>query len=101
MLIFDADGFDWTEGNFEKCQKHGVSIDEIESFFSSDPDVYADPAHSINEQRLRAIGRTSSGRALFVAFTLRMDGGLQLIRPISARYMHQKESQHYERQKGA
>ena len=69
MLIFDADCFDRTEGNFEKCQKHGVSIDEIESFFSSDPDVYADPAHSINEQRLRAIGRTSSGRALFVAFT--------------------------------
>ena len=101
MLIFDADGFDWTEGNFGKCQKHGVSIDEIESFFSSGPDVYADPAHSINEQRLRAIGRTSSGRALFVAFTLRKDGGLQLIRPISARYMHQKEIQHYERQKGA
>ena len=101
MLIVDADGFDWDEGNLRKCRKHGVSMEEIEELFLNDPDTYADPAHSIEEQRLRAIGRTNEGRALFVVFTMRNSGGLRLIRPISARYMHDKEVQHYERQKGS
>ena len=31
-------GFDWDEGNKSKCQKHGVSIAEIEALFhKSDP----------------------------------------------------------------
>lgn len=25
-----ADGFDWDVGNFAKCQKHGLSVAEIE-----------------------------------------------------------------------
>jgi uncharacterized protein len=33
-----------------------------------------------------------------VAFTLRQRGGKMLIRPTSARYMHKKEVDHYERQ---
>ncbi len=26
-------GFDWDDGNIEKCQKHGVSLEEIEALF--------------------------------------------------------------------
>lgn len=26
-------GFNWDNGNSEKCQKHGVSIEEIEALF--------------------------------------------------------------------
>jgi hypothetical protein len=26
-------GFDWDEGNVAKCQKHGLSVEEIESLF--------------------------------------------------------------------
>lgn len=34
-----ADGFDWDAGNRDKCQKHGVSIAEIEAFLRGDPKV--------------------------------------------------------------
>jgi uncharacterized DUF497 family protein len=30
----ELDGFNWDSGNRTKCQKHGVSIAEIESVFS-------------------------------------------------------------------
>ena len=29
--------FEWDEGNWPKCGKHGVSKDEIEDIFESDP----------------------------------------------------------------
>lgn len=44
---FDRAGFDWDAGNWAKCQKHGVSIGEIEALFRSDTlDIEADDAHS-------------------------------------------------------
>jgi uncharacterized DUF497 family protein len=30
----EFDGFNWERGNREKCQKHGLSIAEIEDVFS-------------------------------------------------------------------
>ena len=90
-------GFDWDEGNRAKCQKHGVTIEEIESVFAGEPAIGPDAAHSAVETRFLAIGRASSGRHVFLAFTWRERDGVQLIRPISARYMHAKEVQHYER----
>ncbi|AZU04744.1 hypothetical protein X907_2229 [Glycocaulis alkaliphilus] len=51
------------------------------------------------EERLNAIGRNADGRYLFIVFTFRTRRGNTLIRPISARYMHRKEVDHYERQK--
>src|SRR5665811_1869930 len=50
------------------------------------------------EQRLRTIGKTAAGRAIFVVFTLRNRGGHIFIRPISARYMHGKEVKSYEKE---
>ena len=38
-----------------------------------------------------AIGMVGSGRHIFVVFTLRQHGSRTLLRPISARYMHQRE----------
>ena len=70
---------------------------EIEALFRAEPGVYADPDHSFAEQRLRAIGRTTGGRFILVAFTFREVEGATLIRPISARYMHLREIQRYER----
>ena len=89
-------GFDWDEGNLEKCQKHGVSIGEIEALLSSDPRVAPDLQHSAEEDRFIAVGRTAAGRPLFVAFMFRMKDGKQLVRPVSARYMHRKEIERYE-----
>lgn len=90
-------GFDWDEGNRAKCQKHGVSPAEVESLFARPLLIVPDDAHSRHETRLRAIGRTAEGRSIFLVFTVREKGGKRLIRPISARYMHRKEIENYEK----
>ena len=89
-------GFDWDAGNREKCGKHGVSVAEIESVFRGGAAVQPDLGHSDAEQRFKAIGRKSAGRHVFVVFAVRPRDSAQLIRPISARYMHRKEIDHYE-----
>ncbi len=40
------DGFDWDDGNSEKCQNHGVSCTEIEAMFLRDVWVAPDLEHS-------------------------------------------------------
>lgn len=87
-------GFDWDDGNWPKCAKHGLSKDEIESLFENAPAVHRDPEES--EQRMRAIGIGESGRYIFVVFALREIDGRTHIRPISARYMHEREIRRYE-----
>ena len=87
-------GFDWDEGNWPKCAKHGVSRAEIESVFEGRPAIQPDPA--TREPRLQAIGRAADGRFVFVVFTLREIEGKTLIRPVSARYMHEREIRRYE-----
>jgi uncharacterized DUF497 family protein len=89
-------GFDWDDGNWPKCGKHGVSLEEIEQVLLGNPAVMPDP-HP-DEPRLRAIGRTKAGRFVFLVFMLRQDDVQTLLRPISARFMHQKEIDHYENQ---
>jgi len=89
--------FDWDEANREKCQKHGVSIAEIEAVLRGSPQVAPDPAHSAHEDRFIGLGRNHEGRPIFVAFTFRVKHGRLAIRPITARYMHQQEVQSYEK----
>jgi len=91
-------GFEWDEGNRAKCQKHGVSIEEIEALLAGSPRIAPDLLHSAKEDRFLAVGRTAQGRALFVAFTFRRQGRRRLIRPVSARYMHRKESDAYDKE---
>jgi len=90
-------GFDWDDGNRLKCQKHGVTPEEIEAAFEGELYVAPDPKHSGSEQRSIAVGRTKAGRHLFVAFALRQRGNEIFARPISARYMHKKEIEAYEK----
>ncbi|MGH8227136.1 MAG: BrnT family toxin [Steroidobacteraceae bacterium] len=87
-------GFDWDGGNWPKCGKHGVSQAEIGEIFQGAPAVMPDP-HP-RESRLRAIGKTCTGRYVFLVYTVRPVSGRKLIRPISARYMHGAEVDHYE-----
>jgi uncharacterized protein len=87
------EGFDWDEGNRSKCAEHGVSVEEIEAVFQGRMMVSPDVAHSQDESRYRAVGKTPAGRAVFIVFTLRNEK----IRPLSARYMHAKEIQKYEK----
>lgn len=87
-------GFQWDRGNWPKCGKHGVSRDQIEQLFlQGELRVAPDSRHSTEaEKRYLGVGRVD-GRAVFVAFTIRDNH----IRPISARYMHDKEVKSFEK----
>lgn len=90
-------GFDWDEGNVDKnWDLHRVAFWEAEEMFFNEPLVIrTDPAHSDGESRFFALGRTDSGRLLFLSFTLRRS----TIRIISARDMTRRESYTYEHTK--
>jgi hypothetical protein len=92
----EFEGFDWDRGNREKCQKHGMTLADIESVFANPLVVLPDKDNPTGERRFRAIGRICGGRPAFIVFTMRFRVG-QLIRPISARFMHRKEVEAYER----
>lgn len=94
-MRIQVEGFDWDHGNRLKCQKHGISVAEIESFFHREILVAPDMKHSDKEERFLAIGVSSKGQPMLVVFTLRGKEETMLIRPISARYMHDKEVKQY------
>lgn len=88
-------GFNWDDGNARKNEKHGVSMAEAEQvFFNAPLLLLEDSAHSQQEPRLHALGKTDEGRNLHISFTLRQSG--TWIRVISARDMHRKERVIYE-----
>ena len=97
-IIDHYDGFDWDLGNRGKCQKHGLSFAAIEDLFTRPLAIIPDEDAPHKEPRFRAIGRTDGGRAVFIVFTLRCRDEGQFIRPISARYMHKKEIESYEKE---
>jgi uncharacterized protein len=102
-MILQFDGFDWDRGNRAKCQKHGLSIALIESLFARPLAIVPSAADSQVERRFCAVGQTGNGRRVFLVFTLRRKGDKhggdqQLIRPISARNMHKKEIESYEKE---
>ena len=90
-------GFEWDAGNARKNEKHDVSQSEAEQvFFDFRLLMVADPMHSVGEPRYHALGVTLDRRHLHITFTLRAEDSL--IRVISARDMHRKERQIYDRQ---
>src|SRR3990167_11352520 len=93
---FRFDGFDWDSSNFFHCQLHGVTISEIEEFFTQDLLYFEDERHSLDEKRWIAVGLNRKERYIFVAYTIRRKGSEILIRSISARYCHKKEIKIYE-----
>jgi uncharacterized DUF497 family protein len=102
LMTTGADGLEWDAGNSAKCQKHGLSIADIEYVVRHAATlIFADTKNSEQESRLIAIGKTEAGRFAFVAFTPRRQEALILLRPISARYMHRKEIKKYEKESAA
>jgi len=92
--IFDkCEGFQWDEGNSQKnWEKHKVIRMECEQVFFNKPYIISDDKkHSNKEKRWFALGRTDSGRTLFLVFTIRNN----LVRIISARDMNKKEREIY------
>jgi uncharacterized DUF497 family protein len=91
--IGDCVGFDWDESNSTKnWERHKVTPEEAEDVFFHDPLLMrGDRSHSLEEKRYRALGQTSRGRLLFIAFTVRR----KLVRVISARDMNRREAEGY------
>ncbi len=87
--------FEWDPANIDKSYtKHGITPKEAEEVFVSEGAfVVPDIAHSQKEARYIILGKTASGVRLFVVFTVRAN----TIRVISARKMHTKEVQKYEK----
>ena len=86
--------FDWDEDKaMSNLAKHQVSFDEATSVFD-DPLflTFADPGHSIQEQRFIIMGESAKGRLLVVAYTDRAN----IMRLISARPVTRKERKAYE-----
>ena len=76
------DGFDWDEGNEDKILLQGrATPDEVEEVFFNQPEVRR------TGDRYIAMGRTDSGRRLFVVFVRRE----ARIRPLSARELTDRE----------
>jgi uncharacterized DUF497 family protein len=86
-------GFDWDQANDRKnWDRHQVTREEAEDVFFNEPLVVrGDRRHSQREKRYYALGQTSRGRYLFVAFTIRR----KLIRVISVRDMNRREQEAY------
>jgi len=87
-------GFQWDAGNIDKnWERHEVSPSECEQLFFQRPLLVApDLAHSQDESRYAALGRTATGRRLTIVFTIRGT----LIRVVSARAMSRRERRLYE-----
>lgn len=93
--LVSLEGFDWDRGNRAKIRfKHGVEPAEAEeAFFHQPMVVQVDQNHSGIEERFQLLGRSASGRRLFVVFTVRG----KLIRVISARSQSRQERRIYEK----
>lgn len=90
-------GFEWDDGNQKHCQKHRLSPKQIELFLQQDNLLVApDVRHTKKEERYLAIGRVRTGKPMLVVFTVRKVDETVRLRPISARYMHEKEARKYE-----
>ena len=92
-IISKCIGFDWDAGNLLKnWEKHGVSASECEQVFFNRPLITSpDVWHSSYEARFYTLGKSDSGKHLFIVFTVRNN----LIRIISARDMNRKETEAY------
>jgi uncharacterized DUF497 family protein len=91
-------GFDWDDGNRSKCEKHGMTIADIEHVVVQQTTLLVPSPKGGDEERIMAIGRTPEGRLAMVVFTPRRRGARNLLRPVSARFMHRREARKYEQE---
>jgi uncharacterized DUF497 family protein len=78
-------------------EKHGVSFEEAATVFA-DPEAleWEDASHSSDEERLKRLGCSASGRILILVYTWRRSrNGEETIRLINARRASSKEQKAY------
>lgn len=90
--------YEWDEDKeIVNIRKHGISFDTAKTVWS-DPNAleFYDDEHSDTEERFIIVGKTPSGKTLFVIFCEKLEG--EVIRIISARRATSSEKEQYERQ---
>ena len=93
-MELNVSAFDWDDGNRGKCQKHGLSMSDVEHVLVSARNlIVRDVQNSLTENRYIAIGKTRAGRFSFVVFTLRAADDQFKLRPISALHAQKGDSQ--------
>jgi uncharacterized DUF497 family protein len=97
-MILQANGFDWDRGNRAKCEKHGLSVALIEGLFARPLAILPDAGHSQRENRFRAVGRTEKGTRRIHHFHDAPERRGSSDPPLSARYMHKKEIDAFEKE---
>ncbi len=101
MYIMQVKGklleFEWDKGNIDKNYlKHGVTPNKAEeAFINKESYYFKDIKHSKKEERFVLLGKTLNRKSLFIVFTMRG----KKVRIISARRMHGKEVEKYEKAK--
>ncbi len=98
-MLFDrasVHGVEWDEGNRSKCQKHGMTIADVEHVLMEGRAIFVPARSGSDDERLVAIGVTAAGRYAFVVVTPRPHEGRLMLRPVSARFMHGREIRKYE-----
>ena len=85
--------FDWDKGNINKNLAHKITDEEAEDvFLDRRKQTFKDKLHSGAEERFILPGKTTVGRLLFIAFTIRG----KKVRIISARDINKREVSLYE-----
>lgn len=90
--------FSWDAGKaLSNLKKHGVPFEEAVTVFGDPQGLdWDDFESSLSELRSVRLGYSSSGRILFVVYTIRrVKNGKETIRIISARQATRKERQVY------
>lgn len=92
------DGFIWIDSVVEKIElKHAVSTEEVEEAFRKDPFFKKGPdGHRPGERGYYCLGRTCSGRYLFIFFILKQSKKALVI---TARDMTKSEKRLYGKKK--
>ncbi len=91
-------GFDWDDGNWPKCGKHGVTREENRAGVHGTPAVQPDPFPDLELAYALPSVKQRRGRYVFVVFTPRQVEGCPGCARSAPANMHQKEIDHDERQ---
>jgi uncharacterized DUF497 family protein len=85
--------FDWDGSNIEHVARHGVIPSEAEEALADPRRVRTDAYTMPTERRVAFIGRTTTGRLLYVVLTRRSS----MLRVATARDATERETKQYRR----
>ena len=90
--------FEWDDSKAESnYRKHGIRFEEAALVFDDPLAVSEQDRIENGEQRWQSIGTVGGCLLLLVAHTVRLeDGGIEIVRIISARRVDRKERKRYE-----